>query len=65
MERDWEAEDRAKRVWHPTPRWAFWRPAWRKLDPGGWGDGDVWMYQTNRQRACEALEERYANSDTA
>src|ERR1700676_2381833 len=54
---DWSYGYRQK--WHPTPRWAFWRPAWRRLDPGTWNTTHSWEYQTHKQRARDVLEKSY------
>ena len=48
--------------WEPTPRWAFWRPAWRRrlleLEWGCHPEGDcVWQYASPQEMVGIILKE--------
>jgi hypothetical protein len=54
-----EAQDTNTSIepWQRTPRWMFWRPAWRRRKRGVADVG--WVYQTHRHRARQLLHERF------
>lgn len=46
--------------WERTPRWVFWRPAWRRYRPASFTLKNAWWeYATTRQRARDALREQF------
>lgn len=44
-------------VWHRTPWWVIWRPAWRR-QMNGWQHFGF-IYQTHRERARDVLRQKF------
>jgi len=52
--------------WQQTPRWMFWRPAWRRQS-WTWESTltrarQGWIYETNQQRAREVLKDKFCQT---